>query len=657
MAVVPCCHHHHYHIMLFLSALLLLNISLHTFSQNISSSSSATALLKFKNSLSKSDSLTNWKQQKDDQSSSPCDRNNMWVGIVCNYMDDTITSINLANMGLQGRPNVADLAPLEDLESISFQNNSLSGPIPAFNLLPNLKIIYASKNQFSGVIPSNFFQPLGSLKRLWLSDNKFSGPIPKSLGDLSYLKELHLENNEFSGPIPDEFSELEVLDVLVVSNNRLDGPIPRPLNRFDKEAFENNPDLCGLKASKKCPTDDSQSNLTKKLIIAAVVTTLLLLIMTLKDKRKEENMRILRKENNYDHEAVVTIPNMSRKNSSSSRKGYSSLKNKMRSRSSPKKGGGGGPVGELVMLVNEEKGDSVFELNDLMKASAEVLGNGGLGSAYKATLGNGVSVVLKKMKEMNHPMTKHVFDTEMKKLGRLKHDNILTPLAYHFRKDDKFLVSEYVPKGSLHNVLHGDSEMKRSELNWTNRLKMIKGVVRGMGYLHSELASNELPHGNLKSSNILIGKNYEPLLNDYALHPLINSTPTAELMFAYSSPEALHDRQQLLSHKTDVYCLGIVILEIVTGKYPSQYLMNNNNSNSNSNNYYKQKGESGTDVVQWLRSALDENRESELIDPDLLPNPCVPQIQKLLHIGAACTETDVDTRIHMKEAVTRIDDL
>ncbi|PWA97000.1 pollen receptor-like kinase 3 [Artemisia annua] len=504
-------------------------------------------------------------------------------------------------MGLQGRPNIAAFASLEDLEAISLQNNSLVGPIPAFNNVPSLKAIYASHNKFSGVIPPNYFKPLGSLKRLWISYNSFSGPIPKSLADLSSLKELHLENNEFSGPIP-HFPDIDVLNFLDLSNNKLQGPIPNNMDKFDKKSFENNPDLCGIKASKLCQkTDDPKSHLAKKLIIAAIVVILLVLVMSIKDKRKEENMRILRKEN-LNHEAV------------------SKNKSKMKdmNRSSPKSSGGSQPVGELVM-VNEEKG--FFGSEDLMKASAEVLGNGGLGSAYKATFPNGMSVVLKKVKEMN-VMSKDVFDAEMRKLGRLKHHNILTPLGYHFRKDDRFLISEYVPKGSLHNVLHGDRGIKHSELSWPNRLKIIKGVARGMGYLHSELASYDLPHGNLKSCNVLIGQNYEPLVTDYAFHPLINSTHTAQSMFAFRSPEAI---------------------------LRQQYLTANN-----------QKGEIGTDVVQWVRSALVEKRERELIDPDLLASgtqECVSQIQRLLHIGAACTESEVDTRIDMKEAIRRIEDI
>lgn len=163
-----------------------------------------------------------------------------------------------------------------------------------------------------------------------------------------------------------------------------------------------------------------------------------------------------------------------------------------------------------------------------------------------------------------------------------------------------------------------------------------------MGYLHSEFSSYELPHGNLKSSNVLLGSNYKPLLSDYAMYPLVNNTQSAQAMFAFKSPEAVLYQQ--VSHKSDVYCLGILILEILTGKFPSQYLNN-------------QKG--GTDVVQWVRTSLSEKRESELIDPEVAGASAasLDQMVKLLHIGAACTENDQDRRLDMKEAIRRIEEI
>ena len=110
--------------------------------------------------------------------------------------------------------------------------------------------------------------------------------------------------------------------------------------------------------------------------------------------------------------------------------------------------------GDIVM-VNEMRG--VFGLQDMMKAQAEVLGNGGLGSAYKAAMASGLCVVVKRMREMNK-MGKEVFDAEMRQFGRIRHRNVITPLAYHYRREEKLFITEYMPKGSLFYVLHGKTK-------------------------------------------------------------------------------------------------------------------------------------------------------------------------------------------------------
>ncbi|KAI3711510.1 hypothetical protein L1987_70048 [Smallanthus sonchifolius] len=627
--------------------------------------SQQSALLQFKNSLTKSDSLYNWK----DDGSNPCDPHNVWVGIICS--NGIITIINLSDMDLQGQPDVTALQPIDGLKALSIQNNSLAGPMPEINRLPFIKSFYAGSNWFSGVIPSDFFQTLGSLKKLWLQHNNFSGQIPTSIGELPNLKELHLEYNEFSGPIP-AFVEPDIITTLDLSSNRLQGEIPKSLNKFDAKVFENNANLCGSKLSKECkappdqlePTTDDEPKSSVKWIIMIVVVALLILIILAGANQIEQDGRPLGKEG--IDEAVVNIPTVTKKstttsssskpyNNNSSSTGTSNTSSSSNtnnnnnnnnnqnssikvSRPQTATAAAARPVGDMVM-VNEERG--IFGLQDLMKAAAEVLGNGGLGSAYKATLGSGVSVVVKRVREMNQ-MTKEVFDTEMKKLAKLKHQNILTPLAYHFRKEEKLLVSEYVSKGSLLYVLHGERGISHAQLNWDKRLKIIKGVARGMGFLHREFASYPLPHGDLKSSNVLIGSDYEPLLSDYAFYPLLNNTPTLQSMFAFKSPEATLN--QNISQKSDVYCMGIIILEIITGKYPSQYCNNQ---------------KSGTDVVQWVKSALAENRGKELIDPEIAAaaSPSsVLEMEKILHIGAACTESEPDERIDLTEAIRRIDE-
>lgn len=107
--------------------------------------------------------------------------------------------------------------------------------------------------------------------------------------------------------------------------------------------------------------------------------------------------------------------------------------------------------GRLVFVV---EGRQRFELPDLLKSEAEVLGSGSLGCAYKATLGNGPSMVVKKFKDMNR-VGKEDFEEHMRRLGRLSHPNLLPLVAYYYRKDDKLLVNDYVPNRSLAHFLHG----------------------------------------------------------------------------------------------------------------------------------------------------------------------------------------------------------
>lgn len=188
----------------------------------------------------------------------------------------------------------------------------------------------------------------------------------------------------------------------------------------------------------------------------------------------------------------------------------------------------------------------------------------------------------------------------------------------------------------------GDRGSSHSDLNWPVRLNIVKGMAGGLGFLYAEFPNEDLPHGNLKSSNVLLAENYEPLLGDFAFHPLINPNYAMQTLFAYKTPDYV--MYQRVSQKTDVYCLGIIILEIITGKFPSQYHSN---------------GKGGTDVVQWVFTAISERREAELIDPELKSNHSnsLNQMLQLLQVGAACTESNPDQRLNMKEAIRRIEEI
>ncbi|KAK4756872.1 hypothetical protein SAY87_006999 [Trapa incisa] len=569
-----------------------------------------------------------------------------WRGVVC--INNIITGLHLSDLGLSGKIDVDALLTIRSLRTVSFTNNGFSGPIPEFSRLGAIKSLLLSRNHFSGEIPPDFFSRMLSLKKVWLSDNNFTGPIPASVALLPNLLELHLERNQFSGTIPS--MEKEKLSSLDLSYNKLKGKIPESVWKFGEKSFQGNDGLCGKPLTNVCsdpagsvpaaPTTSAansskenagESSQTVIWTVFGLLAAGVLFSAIYTSRKRETEFSVLGKEVVHDAVEINVGSSYYSRAAISGKKG--SLSKRGSSRGSSTKGGSGD-----IVMVNTEKG--TFRLSDLMKAAAEVLGNGGLGSAYKAVMSNGLAVVVKRMKEVNR-LGKDGFDAEVRKLGKLRHQNILAPIAYHYRREEKLVVSEYVPKGSLLYVLHGDRGASHSELTWATRLKIVKGIARGLGFLHTEFASYDLPHGNLKSSNVLLADDYEPLLSDYAFHPLINSAHAAQVMFAYKSPESVESQQ--LTPKCDVYCLGIVILETLTGKFPSQYLSN---------------GKGGTDVVQWVKSAISEGREEEVINPEITASTgCTDGMAKLLRIGATCAESDPEQRLDLKEAIRCIDEI
>lgn len=415
----------------------------------IISVSDTDALLKLKQSFTNAASLESWKPGTD-----PCDKNIRWLGVFC--QKKIVTGLLLAETNLSGIIDVEALSQMPGLRTLSFQSNLFSGPMPEFNRMGALKGLYLSENQFSGEIPSNYFAKMLSLKKLWLSDNKFSGEIPASLMELQYLIELHLENNQFTGPIP-PMSKQSTLESIDFSNNNLKGEIPVSLSRFNESSFKGNSELCGEKLGKPCdqatnsdntnnngtqqsPDSNSNKSISMWIVISLVVLLLIVIIVIYLICRYQQSRRASIE--SFDE------PSLGRRISSDSKKSFELS----RRGSSIRKGSiMGKRVGDLTM-VNDDKGE--FGLADLMKAAAEVLGNGPLGSSYKAMMSNGLTVVVKRIKEMNK-IGKEGFDAEVKRLGSLRHKNILTLLAYHHRKEEKLFVYEYIPKGSLLYVLHG----------------------------------------------------------------------------------------------------------------------------------------------------------------------------------------------------------
>lgn len=167
----------------------------------------------------------------------------------------------------------------------------------------------------------------------------------------------------------------------------------------------------------------------------------------------------------------------------------------------------------------------------------------------------------------------------------------------------------------------------------------MKGVAQGIEYLYKEMPNLIAPHGQLKSSNVLLSESMEPILTDYGLIPVINQDIAHEIMVAYKSPEYLHSGR--ITKKTDVWSLGLLTLEILTGKYPANFIQ-----------------QSELSLGNWVDSVVQEEWPSQVFDKDMeFSRNSEGEIVKLLKIALACCDMDVNKRLDLKEAVDRIQEV
>ncbi|KAM3344660.1 pollen receptor-like kinase 2 [Capsicum galapagoense] len=627
--------HHHYDHLLF-AVLLLAAFAVPAKSGN----SEAEILLRFSKSLQQNGAFANWNPNVQ-----PCnkttDKSN-WANVICE--NGFVFGLQLENKGLSGTIDVDALKDLPNFRTISVMNNNIEGPLPTLSKVAGLKTAYFSNNKFSGEIDNNVFEGMHWLKKLHLEHNQFTGKIPSVLGKLPKLTELRLENNKFVGQIPD-FNQERLRD-MNFSNNSLEGPIPRGLYNLKASAFEGN-DLCDGPLT-KCSSEPKIALWTIILVVIVVVAAIAAIVVVIIILRQRKQMPEM-------ETRATALPTGA--GGATNQKVPSADLDRMEQGSSqvmasaavpdrsPEGAGGGNKkhetqaVQKLLFLKDDiEK----FDLPDLLKASAEILGSGVFGSTYKAALNTGHVMVVKRFRQMNN-VGKEDFHEHMRRLGRLSHKNLLPVVAFYYRKEEKLLVSEYVNNVSLAVHLHGNKSRGQPSLDWPTRLKIIKGVAKGLLYLYNELPSLTAPHGHLKSSNVLLNESYEPLLTDYALLPVVNLEHAQEHMIAYKSPEFKHSGR--ITRKNDVWTLGILILEIITGKFPSNFLQQGKGSD--------------TDLATWVRSVVNEDMSDvEVFEKDMRGTKNAEgEMMKLLKIGLGCCNLDIDKRFDMKEAMERIEEV
>ncbi|KAE8705338.1 RLK902 protein [Hibiscus syriacus] len=505
---------------------------------------------------------------------------------------------------------------------------------------------------------------LHALVRLNIGGNNFSGEIPVGFNNLTRLRTLLLDGNSFSGSIPD-LSSLKNLDQFNVSNNLLNGSIRKGLQKYGSIAFLGNL-LCGQPLGKPCPAtatsapgyasepanpmngnepekkeEEKKSKLSggaiAGIVIGSVLGFLLIVMILMILCRNKSSKKTMSVDISSIKNQEMEIPGSK---SETKNGGYGNGFSVAAAAATAMAGGGakaaensGSGAKKLVFFRNATR---VFDLEDLLRASAEVLGKGTFGTAYKAVLEGGNAVAVKRLKDVT--ISEREFKEKIEGVGAMDHQHLVPLRAYYFSRDEKLLVYDYMPMGSLSALLHGNKGAGRTPLNWDIRSGIALGAACGIEYLHSQ--GPNVSHGNIKSSNILLTKAYEARVSDFGLANIVGPSSSPNRVLGYRAPEVTDARK--VSQKADVYSFGVLLLELLTGKAPTNSILN----------------EEGIDLPRWVQSVVREEWTSEVFDLELLRYQNVEEeMVQLLQLAVDCAVQYPDKRPTMSQVRNRIKEL
>lgn len=289
----------------------------------------------------------------------------------------------------------------------------------------------------------------------------------------------------------------------------------------------------------------------------------------------------------------------------------------------------GGPT---LAKVNNIKIFKMEDLKNILKAS-NVIGKGGFGMVYKGIIGDSSQLVAVKRPINVNLADQEQFANEIIIQSRVIHRNIVNLIGCCLEVDVPILVYEFVPKGSLHDILHGSH---RVPLDLNLRLQIAAESAEGLAYMHSKTATTIL-HGDVKPANILLDDNFVPKISDFGISRLIatDKQHTRNVIGDMSYMDPVYLQTGLLTNKSDVYSFGVVLLELITRKKASH--SDNNSLLMNFLDAYK----NNKSVIELLDKELEVVQDLELLDG-------------LVGLIKQCLNLDVDQRPEMNDLVEQL---
>nr|GMD75014.1 probable leucine-rich repeat receptor-like protein kinase At5g63930 [Ipomoea batatas] len=579
------------------------------------------ALMEIKASLDPENRLlSSWTSGGD-----PC--SGSFLGVVCNE-HHKVGNISLPAMELTGKLSPAlaelkcmsglylhynklngeiprELGNLTELTELYLDFNNLSGAIPPeIGRMASLQVMQLNHNQLTGSIPKEIGE-LAKLEYLALEHNILTGEIPGSLGDLQMLRKLYLGFNKLGGLIPGRLHFANKLEVLDVQNNTLSGPAPSGLIRRLNGGFNgSNTSLCGVRIPSlrnctpwdytKVPAEPfvvppasipqtasmlpgcnqthcpSSSKFRKFGIIIGVVSGSVSLVVAgvfitfvyWRRKQKVGN--------------TCDVSEASRVSTDQAKDLYRRSPSPLITLEYSERWDPMTPEKTFSSFCNEFLQELTFNLEEVDSATqhfseANLLGKSNFSAVYRGILKDGSAVAIKSINVTACKSDEDEFMKGLNLIASLKHDNLAKLRGFCCSKGrgECILIYDFASKGNLSQYLDVE-EGSSHVLNWPTRVSIIKGIAKGMEYLHSSDANKpSIVHRNISVEKILLSQQFNPVILDSGLVKLfaedvVYSALKVSAALGYMAPEYITTGH--FTEKSDVYAFGVIILQVLSGK-------------------------------------------------------------------------------------------
>ncbi|CAI9779667.1 unnamed protein product [Fraxinus pennsylvanica] len=515
-----------------------------------------------------------------------------------------VNSTNLQELDLAGNNLGGELPSIigslsTSLVLINLDQNLLYGPIPQeISNLFNLTLLNLSRNFLGGSIPSELCQ-LGKLERLYLSNNSLSGHIPSAFGNISHLGLLDLSKNELSGSIPDSFAKLPQLRRLLLYENQLSGTIPTSLgqcvtletldvshNRISGTIPGEVAGLSSLKLYLNLSSNHLQGPIPFELSKMDMVLAIDLSSNNLSSTIPSQLGSCIALEPKFRKQLVVS----NAKTIQDEEEGRKEIKY---------------PRISHRELVEATGGFSVSSL----------IGSGTFGQVYKGVLKDNTRVAVKVLYSTAREISGS-FKRECQVLKTTRHRNLIRIITTCSRPDFKALVLPLMRNGSLENHLYPSHGLDLVQL-----VNICSDVAEGMAYLHH--------HSPVKGAD-----------ENVSVHDSASFDSTDGLLcgsIGYIAPE--YGMGKRASPQGDVYSFGVLLLEIVTGKRPTDVLFQQGSSlHEWVKNHYPSK------LEPLIEEALVKYSPAQTPIPPYQSNTWRDVIVEMIELGLICTQYNPSIR-------------